>query len=106
MDPAITGQLGNQIVVAVVMTWFLKKLKDSNSFPWLTEYTARANRIAAGFLALIGTLGITIVCAATAHTCTMHYPDGPTFAKGVMHWAQQFAVMHGWYKITTNNTPA
>jgi hypothetical protein len=106
VDQVIQSQLGNQLVVAAITSFVLQKLKDWQKFPWLTEQSARANRIAAGVLAGLGTIGITVVCVATDRTCTMHYPDAATLATGVVHWAQQFAVLHGWYKLTTTNRPA
>lgn len=95
--------LSTQVAVAAVISWLLQKIKGSSWFPFITAETEKINRIAAVVLSGLGTLGIVLACSSVERKCTLTWPDAATLAAGLWQWFTQFAILHGWWKVTKPN---
>ncbi|HVT81215.1 MAG TPA: hypothetical protein VHM90_11215 [Phycisphaerae bacterium] len=92
--------ISTQVAVAALLSAFLQWLKASKYAPFLTAETEKLNRIATIVLSGLGAIGIVLACSVTDHSCTLTWPSGPDLFAGLWKWAEQFAIMHGWYKAT------
>lgn len=94
-------QISNQIAAAALLSFLIQRLKGSTWFPWITAESEKVNRILAIVGSGLAALGIHIACSKVNHQCAVTWVDGMTIASGLWHWATQFAITHGWFKLVT-----
>lgn len=98
--------LATQITVGALSVAFLNWLKGSKYFPWLTQETAKLNRVFAALVALIGAVGVHLTWAAGDTSGTyMITVTGATLhgiAMGGWVWLKQFVMQELIYRSTAN----
>lgn len=91
----------SQVTAAAVVSFLIAFLKKQAWFPWLSQESDRANRIAAIALSGLASVGIH---AQFDHATGQLLITGltlTTIAAGLWHWVTQFALTHGWFKATS-----
>jgi len=102
--------LATQITIGALSVAFLNWLKTTRYFPWMTEETAKLNRVFAAIVALVGAVGVHLTWAAgdtsgtyliTVTGATLH-----GIGLGAWVWLKQFVMQELIYRSSANRNGA
>lgn len=90
--------MGTETSLALALIVIIQWLKKTPYFPWLSQQSAKANRLAAIVGSGLSSLGIHKVWNATDHSLLITGLSLTVVLPALYHWAIQFLYTHAGYK--------